>query len=51
MWCLITLGIRRIRPSGMGVRGAALASVIAEASSLLFFLLYTYYKVDLKNTD
>ena len=31
----------------MGVRGAALASVIAEASSLLFFLLYTYYKVDL----
>ena len=30
------------------VRGAALASVIAEASSLLFFLLYTYYKVDLK---
>lgn len=33
---------------GMGVRGAALASVIAEASSLLFFLLYTYYKVDLK---
>lgn len=32
----------------MGVRGAALASVIAEASSLLFFLLYTYYKVDLK---
>ena len=31
----------------MGVRGAALASVIAEASSL-FFLLYTYYKVDLK---
>lgn len=32
----------------MGVRGAALASVIAEASSLLFFLLYTYYKIDLK---
>ncbi|MBM6757803.1 MATE family efflux transporter [Bacteroides mediterraneensis] len=32
----------------MGVRGAALASVIAEASSLMFFLLYTYYKVDLK---
>lgn len=32
----------------MGVRGAALASIIAEASSLLFFLLYTYYKVDLK---
>lgn len=32
----------------MGVRGAALASLIAEASSLIFFLLYTYYKVDLK---
>ena len=32
----------------MGVRGAALASVIAEASSLLFYLLYTYYKVDRK---
>ena len=27
----------------MGVAGAALASVIAEASSLLFFVLYTYY--------
>lgn len=32
----------------MGVKGAALASVIAEASSLCFFLLYTYYKVDLR---
>lgn len=32
----------------MGVRGAALASVIAEASSLLFFFIYTYYKVDRK---
>ena len=32
----------------MGIRGAALASVVAEASSLLFFLLYTYYKIDLK---
>ena len=32
----------------MGVRGAALASVIAEASSLVFFLFYTYYQVDLK---
>ena len=32
----------------MGVAGAALASVIAEASSLLFFVLYTYYAVDLK---
>ena len=26
----------------MGVRGAALASVIAEASSMLFFFIYTY---------
>lgn len=33
----------------MGVRGAALASVIAEASSLLFFIVYTYCKIDLKN--
>ena len=32
----------------MGVRGAALASVIAEASSLVFYLVYTYWKVDLK---
>lgn len=32
----------------MGVRGAALASVIAEASSLVFFLIYTYWKVDLR---
>ena len=31
----------------MGVRGAALASVIAEASSLAFYLIYTYTKVDL----
>lgn len=30
----------------MGVRGAALASVIAEAGSLLFYLTYTKYKVD-----
>ena len=32
----------------MGVRGAALASVIAEASSMLFFFIYTYCKVDRK---
>ena len=32
----------------MSVRGAALASVIAEASSLVFFLIYTYCKVDLR---
>ena len=32
----------------MGVRGAALASVIAEASSLVFFLIYTYFRIDLR---
>ena len=32
----------------MGIRGAALASVIAEASSMLFFIVYTYGKIDLK---
>ena len=32
----------------LGIRGAALASVIAEASSLLFFIVFTYYKVDRK---
>lgn len=32
----------------MGVRGAALASVIAEASSLVFFLIYTYCRIDLR---
>lgn len=32
----------------MGIRGAAIASVIAEASSILFFLVYTYFTVDLK---
>ncbi|MCF2581518.1 MATE family efflux transporter [Bacteroides caecigallinarum] len=32
----------------MGVRGAALASVIAEASSLMFFLIYTYTKINLR---
>ena len=30
----------------MGVRGAALASVIAEASSLVFYLVYTYARID-----
>ncbi len=32
----------------MGIAGAGLASVIAEASSVLFFFLYTYFSVDLK---
>ncbi len=32
----------------LGVKGAALASVIAEACSMVFFLLYTYYKIDRK---
>ncbi len=32
----------------MGVKGAALASVIAEAVSMVFFFVYTYYKVDMK---
>lgn len=32
----------------MGIKGAAIASVIAEASSILFFLVYTYITVDLK---
>ena len=32
----------------MGIKGAALASVIAEAVSLLFLLVYTYIKIDLK---
>lgn len=31
----------------LGVHGAALASVIAEASSLLFFIIYTFRRVDL----
>jgi len=32
----------------MGIKGAAIASVLAEASSILFFLMYTYISVDLK---
>ena len=30
----------------LGLEGAAIASVMAEAGSLLFFLLYTRYAVD-----
>ncbi len=30
----------------MGVKGAALASVIAEAASMLFYIIYIRYKVD-----
>lgn len=32
----------------MGLKGAAIASVIAEACSILFYLIYTYITVDLK---
>lgn len=32
----------------MGIAGAGLASVIAEASSVVFFFIYTYATVDLK---
>lgn len=32
----------------MGIRGAAIASVMAEAASLVFFLVYTYGKVDVR---
>lgn len=32
----------------MGIKGAAIASVIAEAASILFFLIYTYATVNLK---
>lgn len=32
----------------MGVRGAALASVLAEISSIVFFLLYIWIKIDKK---
>ena len=32
----------------MEIKGAAIASVLAEASSILFFLIYTYITVDLK---
>jgi len=30
----------------MGIQGAALASVISEFTALLFFIIYTYYKID-----
>lgn len=32
----------------LGIKGAAIASVIAEATAMLFFLTYTYFTVDLK---
>ena len=32
----------------LGVKGAAIASVIAEGAALLFFILYTRYTLDLK---
>lgn len=35
----------------MGIRGAALASVIAEISALIFFVLYTIITIDYKKYD
>lgn len=32
----------------LGLKGAAIASVIAEGSSIVFFLVYTYFTVDFK---
>ena len=32
----------------LGLKGAAIASVIAEASSLVFFLLYTWARIDFR---
>lgn len=32
----------------MGIKGAAIASVLAEATSIVFLLIYTYITVDLK---
>ncbi len=32
----------------MGIKGAALASVISEAMALLFLIIYTYKKIDIK---
>ena len=35
----------------MGIRGAALASVLAEVSAMMFFLFYTFIYVDYKSYD
>ena len=32
----------------MGIKGAAIASVISETVALLFFIIYTYKKIDIK---
>ena len=32
----------------MGIKGAAIASVISEATALLFFIIYTYKKIDIE---
>lgn len=32
----------------LGIKGAAIASVVAEATAMIFFLIYTYLTVDLK---
>ena len=35
----------------MGIKGAALASVMAEIAALIYFISFTYIKVDLKKYD
>jgi len=35
----------------MGIKGAAIASVISEGAALLFFIIYTYKKIDTKKYD
>lgn len=35
----------------MGIKGAALASVLAEVAALLYFIGYTYIKIDLKKYE
>jgi putative MATE family efflux protein len=44
---LLIFGNPALHIPALGIRGAAIASVIAEAGSLLFFLLYTCRTIDL----